>query len=254
MQKLLHYETLTDAELKDLNKEAATVILPISLLEAHGPHLPLGTDFLMAAKVSDALGERILKNNLADYALVLPAIPLGAGGILRSGTLNHGEILIEQVIVEFGERLADYGFTKGIIVSGHAGKGHLKAMSEAADVLYEMGIFDFLPLTSYLFTDKGMEKMKAALKKQYKQNPENAIPLYDGHAGCWETSMALLFFRELVREKYKTLPHSDSAEENGYRGNPFCASEALGAKLRDFLLDTASEVIREHFEAHGSLK
>ena len=59
MKKILYYEALTDAELMAMDKETAMVILPISLLEAHGPHLPLGTDFLMAGKLAEALAQRI---------------------------------------------------------------------------------------------------------------------------------------------------------------------------------------------------
>ncbi len=248
MKKILYYEALTDAELMDMDKESAMVILPISLLEAHGPHLPLGTDFLMAGKLAEALAQRIQQDDkIVKQVIILPTVPLGAGGILRMGTLNHAQTLVEQTIAEFGERLADHGFEKGVIISGHAGQGHLSAMAEAADVLRETGIFNFLPLTSALFKPQGMEKMKDALKRQFKENGQEALPLYDGHAGCWETSLALLFFPELVHETYKDLPHSESAEENGYRGDPSFANVELGRKLRDFLLNIAMEVMTEHF-------
>lgn len=247
MREILHYEALTDVQLRGMNKESMMVILPVSLLEAHGPHLPLGTDFLMAENLAEALAQRMLKENIAEQTTILPTVPLGAGGISRTGTLNHAELLIEQMLAEFGERLADHGFKRGVIISGHAGQGHLRAMAEAADVLHETGVFNFLPLTSYLFKPQGMEKIKAALKQQFKEKGQEAIPLYDGHAGCWETSLALLFFPELVHAIYKDLPHSESAEANGYRGDPSFASAELGRKLKDFLLNIAMEVIAEHF-------
>ncbi len=243
MQNILRYQTLTDKKIVAMDKTKAVVILPISLLEAHGPHLPLGTDFLIAEELSMALAEKLSEQRLAQPAIVLPVVPLGAGGIQRVGTLNHDELLIEQTIIEFGERLAEYGFGKGVIVSGHGGKKHLKAMSDAADVLQEMGIFNFLPLTSYLFSSKGMDKMKTALRQKSATQSSNNLPLYDGHGGCWETSLALHFFPQWVNAAYRRLPESDDAQKNGYRGNPACANAELGKQLKEFLLMAAMDII-----------
>lgn len=246
MPLLLHYAEMTDTELTLLEKETAFVILPISLLEAHGPHLPLGTDFLIAGTLAKALGEKILARQIKEQVVLLPTVPLGAGGITRPGTLNHSEKIIQQTIVEFGEKLKSYGFEQGLIISGHAGQGHLKAMSAATRELKHKYGFEFLPLTSYLFLDAGMKKIGAALKKQRDKDLALSIPPYDGHAGCWETSLALYFFPELVRESYKVLPHSDDADANGYRGNPSQANVALGKRLSEFLIEIAMQIIEAH--------
>ncbi len=247
MSKILNYTDLTDEELAGLNKEKAVVFLPLSPLEAHGPHLPLGTDFLMAGHLAKVLAERLVRQNTFETALLLPAVPLGAGGIRRTGTIEHGVLLIEQVIVEYGEHLSKYGFKKGIIVSGHAGERHLKAMSNASEVLKGLDLFNFLPLTSYLFSAEGLQRMKTALKDGMKQNSQGTLPPYDGHAGAWETSMALVFLPELVSENYRKLPVSENVEINGYRGNPALATAELGQELKEFLLRAALAIITEYF-------
>jgi creatinine amidohydrolase len=48
--------TWTDAE--KLFRETDTVILPGGSTEQHGPHNPLGTDHLIAAAFSKAVGDR----------------------------------------------------------------------------------------------------------------------------------------------------------------------------------------------------
>ncbi len=247
MSRILNYTDLTDEELAGLNKEKTVVFLPLSPLEAHGPHLPLGTDFLMAGHLAKVLAERLVRQKTFETALLLPPVPLGAGGIRRTGTIEHGVLLVEQAIVEYGEHLSKYGFKKGIIVSGHAGERHLKAMSEASDVLRAIDRFDFLALTSYLFSEQGMARMKARLKEGFTQGQPALLPPYDGHAGCWETSLALVFFPQLVRQKYRSLRPSESAEAHGYRGEPAKANTTIGEHLKEFLVETALEVITTYW-------
>ncbi|NOX90169.1 MAG: creatininase family protein [Calditrichaeota bacterium] len=245
MPHLSYYQTLTDENISAMDKEKTLVLLPISLLEAHGPHLPLGTDFLIAGRFAQLIGEKIEKNGNGANAVLLPAVPLGAGGIERPGTLNHNGKIIEKVIFEFGERLAEYGFKQGAIVSGHAGKNHLQAMYDAARKLKRKAKFEFLPLTSYLFLDTGMKKMARELESRHQSNPDPQLPEYDGHAGLWETSVMLYLFPELVNKDYLTLPPSSDADQNGYRASK--ANKELGHLLVSFLLEIAFMIMKKHF-------
>ncbi len=248
MQRLWQYAELTDAELAELNKGKTIILLPVSLLEAHGPHLPLGTDFFMATHLANALGHALTERYNNFSALVLPTIPLGAGGIDRPGTITHDKNLVRETIVQMGQQLANNGFGKGIIVSGHAGEKHLQAMAEAADALQKTGAAHFFPLTSFLFSEEGMKRIGKALKRQQTENPRDALPAYDGHAGCWETSLALHFFGEAVRDTYKSLPVSEDATLNGYRGKPAQAQKKLGKALAHFLIALALEIIEEQLQ------
>lgn len=60
MSKILLYQNLTDPQISQLNKEQAILILPLSLMEAHGPHLPLGTDFIIAGQFAQLLAQKLL--------------------------------------------------------------------------------------------------------------------------------------------------------------------------------------------------
>ena len=48
VSKVLRLEEMTMPELDALDRERTLIAIPISPLEAHGPHLPLGTDGFMA--------------------------------------------------------------------------------------------------------------------------------------------------------------------------------------------------------------
>lgn len=58
-------------------------ILPIGAVEAHGPHLPLGTDNFLAERLSEKLAERL-------NAFVLPTLPYGQVWSLKNfpGSIN----------------------------------------------------------------------------------------------------------------------------------------------------------------------
>jgi len=244
MSKILLYQNLTDPQISQLNKEQAILILPLSLMEAHGPHLPLGTDFIIAGQFAQLLAQKIVSRFKQQTPVLLPAVPLGVGGIERPGTLNHDASLIRNTIIQFGQRLGDHGFEKGIVVSGHAGQRHLKAMSSAARKL--KGQFDFLPLTSYLFLDTGLKKIAAMIRQT-----GNDLPPYDGHAGLWETSVMMYLQPEQINGEHRHLPVSNDAEANGYRGNPAGANQAIGEKLVNFLLEVALMIIEKHFKIEG---
>ena len=48
MPSLLHLRDMTWTEVRDLDLERSVALLPIGAVEAHGPHLPLCTDPIIA--------------------------------------------------------------------------------------------------------------------------------------------------------------------------------------------------------------
>ncbi|MDX6230264.1 MAG: creatinine amidohydrolase, partial [Frankiales bacterium] len=62
----------------------AVGLVPVGATEQHGPHLPVGTDTLVAQAICDAASVRT-------GALVLPALPVGVSyghGTVLPGTLS----------------------------------------------------------------------------------------------------------------------------------------------------------------------
>lgn len=73
----MKFELENSAEVKDKIRRFGAAILPIGAVEAHGPHLPLGTDNLLAARLADKLAERT-------DSFVLPTLPYGQVWSLRN--------------------------------------------------------------------------------------------------------------------------------------------------------------------------
>lgn len=126
----MKFELENSAEVKDKIRRFGAAILPIGAVEAHGPHLPLGTDNLLAARLADKLAERT-------DSFVLPTLPYGQVWSLRNfpGSINVSNEALIRLLADIGESLYQQRFRIFIMVNGHL--GNAAALKEAARILYE---------------------------------------------------------------------------------------------------------------------
>jgi mycofactocin precursor peptide peptidase len=200
----------------------ATLLVPVGSCEQHGPHLPIGTDTLIATALADAAGAR-----LAD-AVVAPALTITASGEHRGfpGTLSIGTEAMVTVLVELA-RSADWA-RRIVLVNGHG--GNVTAVRRAVDTCRAEGreVVAWWPDLREL-TDSD-----------------------DLHAGRAETSIVLALRPELVRlDAAAPGPSPAIAElvEHGVRalsptgvlGDPTGASPDDGRRLLAALVDQLVE-------------
>jgi creatinine amidohydrolase len=116
-------------EVKEKIQESRVAILPIGAVEAHGPHLPLGTDNFLAERLSNRVAEKT-------GAFVLPTLPYGQVWSLKNfpGSINISNESLISFIVDIGISLYEQGFRVFAMINGHL--GNAVAMKEAARKLY----------------------------------------------------------------------------------------------------------------------
>ncbi|QTN00649.1 creatininase family protein [Sediminibacillus dalangtanensis] len=116
--------------IKEEIERSKIAILPVGAVEAHGPHLPLGTDNFLAERLSDKLAEVV-------NGLVLPTLPYGQVWSLRQfpGSITVSNRSLISYINDIGESLYRQGIKVFAMVNGHLGNG--TALKEAARELYE---------------------------------------------------------------------------------------------------------------------
>jgi creatinine amidohydrolase len=94
-------------------------LVPVGATEQHGPHLPTGTDTIIATALCDAASER-------SGAVVLPAIAVTASyghGTELPGTLSLSPELLAAVVRQYAEWTATSGLRRLVFVNAHAGNG-----------------------------------------------------------------------------------------------------------------------------------
>jgi mycofactocin system creatininase family protein len=96
-------------ELTTLDVTGAVLVIPLGATEQHGPHLPLGTDTIIATALAASLD-----------AVVAPALPFGSSGEHAgfAGTLSIGREALIAVLVEL---VRSSSFERTLFVNGHGG-------------------------------------------------------------------------------------------------------------------------------------
>ena len=118
-------------ELSDLAErgEGEVGLVPVGATEQHGPHLPTGTDTIIATALCDKASE-------VTGAPVLPAIPVACSyghGTRIPGTLSLTPELLAAIVRQYAEWTATSGLRRLLFVNAHFGNS--AAIGTATDHL-----------------------------------------------------------------------------------------------------------------------
>jgi len=117
----VHWEELSGPEfVTAIARAQNTCLLPIGIMEKHGPHLPLGNDLLNVRYAS-------LNAAQQEYAVVFPEYYFGQifEAKHQPGTVAYSRGLQLQLLQETTDEMARNGCKKVIIVNGHGGNPNL---------------------------------------------------------------------------------------------------------------------------------
>jgi len=170
----IYYEELTAPEfIRAVEKSGGTCIIPLGILEKHGPHLPLGTDMLDVREVAKRAA-------LKEYSIIFPQYYFGQifEAKHQPGTIAYSPQLIWNVLQETCDQLARNGLKKIILVSGHGGNNHFLPYFCQAQLAEKR---DYAVV---LFQERDDPELDEKVKKLRKTTT-------GGHAGETETSMIM---------------------------------------------------------------
>ncbi|MCD6485325.1 MAG: creatininase family protein [Candidatus Odinarchaeota archaeon] len=169
---------LTYPKVKKLIKDVGInrAILPIGTIEAHGPHLPLGTDVLIPYELAKSLADKL-------NALVLPPINYGVVTSLlgHPGSITLSDDTLQKMVYEIITSFSRHGIKTFIILNGHGGN-NIALESVARRLWVEQGLHIIL-IHWWIYS--------ANLTKSIFEEPS-------GHAGIDETAAILATHPELV--------------------------------------------------------
>jgi creatinine amidohydrolase len=216
---------LTMDELADALARGPWLLLPFGAVEAHGPHLALGTDTIDAKHVCTAVAERV-------GGLVAPTLPYGVCRTMRNlpGTVSLTPATFAAVVREVVTEYVRHGARRLALYSGHAEPAQLEALREAVlPVVDADPSLTVLIVGPYAFIDP--VRREAGLEGR------------DGHAASLETSTMLALDPGTVRldrlpalsarprlSQFHVLARPESEFPTGVRGDTSRVSRELGER------------------------
>jgi creatinine amidohydrolase len=199
---------MTYVEIEELIKEEAVVLLPVAVIEEHGPHLPLGTDTYLTYGIFKHIQEELKSLNVK--SVIAPPFYWGIN-VATSGFPGSFTVKVDTmkaVLKDTIECIHNWGFKNVYIVNMHGDFLHSKTIVETVKEIYELGlenrnIYNIIP--GFFQTRFGIDgKEPYILVQRDDTNESNSRPdnpYVDIHAGGFETSWMLVEFKELVNEE-----------------------------------------------------
>ena len=202
-------EEMSSPALDALPRERTVIILTVSPLEEHGPHLPVGVDAFTARYFAESLAAGLVSSRPGWAVVLAPTLHLGTFTFDTVGTVRVRQRVVRDVVVDYGASLARAGFRYILVANGHGGPGHLVALEEAAAIVSRRHGTTMASLSGHLAWEflrgRYLGKIEAALGRAL--SPEERLAFAeDSHGGWWETSVMLLLKPHLVDEAYRRLP------------------------------------------------
>lgn len=238
---------MTISEVKNFQPEV--LVIPIGSTEPHGPHLPYGTDTILASSVS--AGAVIAANAKGAKVLRLPALPI-------SNNVNFKEhpfacrIRVETLMAilrDLMEFALEEGVRKVVIINGHG--GNTNTVRASLRQIYDEFQQDLFVCACDVGFNSG--DVYATLFKDKSQ-----------HAGDYETSMVQYLAPHLVNAEARKptdvgVPVISALHHNllewikpwhlympeAYGGNPNDSSAEKGGKFYETCTERLSDFLLE---------
>jgi creatinine amidohydrolase len=248
-------EEMSAPALDALPRERTVVILTVSPLEEHGPHLPVGVDAFTARHFAETLAQRLVAERPGWAVVLAPTLHLGSFTFDTVGTIRVRQRVVRDVVIDYGDSLARAGFRHILIANGHGGPGHLVALEEAAAAVSRRRGVTMASLSGHLvwqfIRGRYLGSIETALGRSLSEHERRAFS-EDAHGGWWETSAMLLLKPHLVHESYRQLPPARYSPSQrlvpnyplrngggGYVGHPALADPIFARAIGEVLMADA---------------
>lgn len=228
-----------------LDSSSRTCILPIGILEKHGPHAPMGSDLIHVR-------EWAARATKKEYAVVFPDYYFGQiyEAKHQPGTFALPNDLVFQLLQATCDEIGRNGFTKIVIINGHGGNPNMLRyfVQTQLEKKRDYAVYFFEPTFD--------STINAQIRRLRKSDPA-----MDQHAGERETSTLLYLTPELVKmdsartesgNNLKRLSLPDlytgiwwyGSYPNHYAGEGAKASKELGRVITEYIVDSLAKALK----------
>ena len=236
---------MTWTEVDEAMKDRPVAILPVGSTEAHGPHLPLSTDTVIATEMARRAAAKLKENGIR--ALILPPVSFTVAefGAAFAGTLSlppeTAIQLLRDVCITAAKR-----FRAVVIANIHLEPQHVECVRKAVEEAKKAG-------ANACYADITKKRWAELLGEDFQKGD---------HAGAFETSLMMAAAPEMVRERERiSLPpvegimkgikkgaktFAEAGGEDAYFGDPTAASAEEGEAYFEALAEALTVSLMEH--------
>src|SRR6185503_10898101 len=178
------------------DRDRTVCILPVGAVEAHGPHLPLTTDGIIATAMAEDAARRLAARDRLPLLLPLFEYTPARFAAGFSGTLSVRTETVAAALVDIGRSLAFHGFRTIAFANAHLDPAHLRALHDAMARLLAEDVL-------VVFPDLTRKPWALRLGDEFKSGA--------CHAGRFETSIVMAARPELVRDEARRALRANAA-------------------------------------------
>ncbi|MDO8691276.1 MAG: creatininase family protein [Dehalococcoidia bacterium] len=239
---------MTSDEIGVAAASGALAVIPVGSVEAHGPHLPAGTDSLIAEEVACRLAAALGKEGHS--CVITPTISFSVADCARGfpGTISIRGETLEALLLDIGRGLAEAGFRRVAILCFHLEPANADHVNRAAEsIRRETGLDAAEVFVSH--SAGWLPKLRGILQTRLRR---------DLHGGEMETSIMLAVQPGLVRDTWQSLPPADvdliaTAAAGirfkdvgpGYFGAPALSSAEKGERIMALLVASTLQSVKD---------
>ena len=236
---------MTWTEIDEALKERPVALLPVGAIEAHGPHLPVTADSIIATEMAKRGAAKLLEHGV--HALILPPVSFTVAdfGADFAGTISipaeTATALLRDVCIALSKK-----FRAVAIANMHLEPKHIESLKAAVEQANKAG-------ASVCYAD--------ITKKRWVENLGEAFKAGD-HAGAFETSLVMAAAPDMVRERERIslapmdglMPglkkgaktFAEAGGEDAYFGDPTAATAEDGETYFEALAEILRLSVMEH--------
>jgi creatinine amidohydrolase len=222
-------------EVEKAAKEGSIVLLPIGIVEEHGPHMDLSPDIYMAYHFCKYLKQNLKKR--AIEALIAPPFYWGVSEAVKKypGTFSVRPETMKALLLDIFHSLYSWGFHFVFLVNAHGDHTHIQTIKEAMEEIRkdtDMKVYNLGDLEVAIDNPPEFPPMR---ESRYEP---------DYHAGANETAAMFTFYPQKGdRELAKTLMPQSTFDPLGYCGDP--ASYMLEKNIIEyFIADIETDTLK----------
>jgi len=236
---------MTWTEVDEALKDRPVALIPVGAVEAHGPHLPVSADTVIATEMAKRGAAKLREHAIP--SLILPPVYFTVAdfGADFAGTLSMPAetsiALLRDVCRAAAKRCRAVA-----LVNIHLEPKHLECLKKAVEEANRAG-------ASVCYVDLTRKRWAELMGEAFQQGD---------HAGPWETSLMMAAAPDMVRERERiSLPPVDgllaamkkgaktfaeAGGEDAYFGDPTAASAEDGEGYFEALAEVLSVSVMEH--------